>query len=687
MISLAWVAPVVAAQRLSELWLCRRNRLRLLSRGGREVRPDTYKVMVSLHVLFLASLSLESYPWRVPEDIRTWTCLAALAVVTALRYWAIASLGMYWNTRVVVVPGTRLVRAGPYRSLRHPNYLVIVLEFLLLPLLMRAPVTLVLFSLANLAVLRQRIRIEEAALEEIVRHRLLPWFLLPIGLLAGLGCAQKLPIEEGRMVIALPGAPVNVDPRVATDAYGEQILQMTHASLVSRDAAGEPLPDLAQRWESPDPLTYRFHLRPGLRFHDGRPLTSADVRYTFAWILDAANRSPHRGLYRHVAAIGTPDARTVVFRLSEPFAPFLSTMVRGIVPAESPARGYAPPVGAGPYRIDDLSPDGEAVLSAFDGYYGGSPPIRSVTVKFVPDSNVRFLELKMGSVNFTLNGVDPDLLPAASLSGRLVVEEGPGGNVTYLGFHLRDRALSDARVRRAIALAIDRETIVRTIWKGRADLVSSILPPGSWAHDPDLPAAPYDPARAGRLLDDAGFPDPDGDGPLPRLRLTYKTSQNEVRRRVATVIQEQLRQVGIAVEIQSLEWGTFFSDIKKGNFQIYSLTWVGISDPDIFHHAFHSRSGPPDGANRGGYSDVEVDRLTESARLEPSREKRRAMYRRVQRILARDLPVFPMWAGRNLLVRDRRLTGFRLTPDESYAPVRAMRIVPDPVAPSTGGPR
>ncbi|TFH32778.1 MAG: hypothetical protein E4G97_01950, partial [Deltaproteobacteria bacterium] len=114
-------------------------------------------------------------------------------------------------------------------------------------------------------------------------------------------CAQKLPIDEGRMVIALPGAPVNVDPRVATDAYGEQILQMTHASLVGRDAAGEPLPDLAQRWESPDPLTYLFHLRPGLRFHDGRPLTSADVRYTFTWILESANRSPHRGLYRHVA--------------------------------------------------------------------------------------------------------------------------------------------------------------------------------------------------------------------------------------------------------------------------------------------------------------------------------------------------------------------------------------------------
>jgi methyltransferase len=167
MVSLAWLAPLVAAQRLGELWLCRRNRGRLLARGGREVRPDTYKTMVALHVLFLASLSLESYPWRVPPDTRTWACLGALAAVTALRYWVIASLGEYWNTRVVVVPGARLVRTGPYRFLRHPNYLVIALEFLLLPLLMRAPATLVLFSLANLAVLRQRIRIEETALAEI----------------------------------------------------------------------------------------------------------------------------------------------------------------------------------------------------------------------------------------------------------------------------------------------------------------------------------------------------------------------------------------------------------------------------------------------------------------------------------------------------------------------------------------
>jgi len=163
-ISVAWVAPAVALQRLGELWWCRRNRRRLLARGGREIRHDTYPAMAALHVLFLASLAVESYPWQVPADTRTWGCLAALAAVTAFRYWAIASLGEYWTTRVVVVPGTTLVRSGPYRFLRHPNYLAIVLEFLLIPFLMRAPGTLVLFTLANFIALRQRIRIEEEAI-------------------------------------------------------------------------------------------------------------------------------------------------------------------------------------------------------------------------------------------------------------------------------------------------------------------------------------------------------------------------------------------------------------------------------------------------------------------------------------------------------------------------------------------
>jgi len=510
-----------------------------------------------------------------------------------------------------------------------------------------------------------------------VGHR--PLFLcLPFALAAAFlsCCTPRLPVDEGTLVIALPGAPSSIDPRLATDAYGTQILQMTHASLIRMDAAGNPVPDLAEHWEERSPTEIVFRLREGIRFHDGRVLSSADVRYTFAWILDPANRSPHRATYEMIQSIATPDPRTVIFRLTEPFAPFLAGMVRGIVPAGSPPAGYSPSIGAGPYRVDDFQQDAAISLSRFPGYYGSAPGIDRVIVKFLPDDNVRFLELKKGSVNFVLNGVDPHLLPTVLENEHLVMEEAPGSNASYLGFNLRDPVLSDVRVRRAIAFAIDREAILRTLWEGHADPADSILAPGFWAHADGIPPVRHDPSEAGRLLDSAGYRDPDGDGPRPRFRLTYKTSQNELRRQIAAVIQEQLRQVGIALEIRSFEWGTFFSDIRKGNFQLYSLTWVGIQDPDIYYYAFHSGQVPPQGANRGGYRNPELDRLVEKGRREPSRRKRKEIYRKVQVLLARDLPVFPLWINRNILVRDRRFSGFVITPDEDYTSVKAMSLSP-----------
>jgi peptide/nickel transport system substrate-binding protein len=488
------------------------------------------------------------------------------------------------------------------------------------------------------------------------------------------GCSAKLPVDEGTLVIALPGSPVSIDPRLATDAYGEQILQMTHASLVRRDAAGNTVPDLAASWEEKSRTEIVFRLRAGARFHDGRPVSSADIRYTFEWILDPKNLSPHRSIYGVISRIETPDPQTVIFHLKEPFAPFIVGMTRGIVPAGTGARGYDPVPGAGAYKVDDFRMDEAISLSRHESYYGGPPAIAKVAVKFQSDSNVRFLELKKGSVNFVLNGIDPDLLPAAMKTPGLAIEEAEGSNVSYLGFNLRDPVLSDIRVRRAIAMAIDRETIVRTIWKGHADLADSILARGFWAHAEGLPRIRHDPAEAMRLLDAAGLSDPDGAGPKTRFSLSYKTSQNELRRRIAAVIQEQLRLIGISVEVQSLEWGSFFSDIKKGNFQLYSLTWVGIADPDIFHYAFHSSQVPPEGANRGRYANPEIDGLLAAGRRESSREKRKAIYRKVQEILSRDLPVFPLWVNRNILIRDGRLSGFVMRPDEDYSSVKDMRI-------------
>ncbi|MGE5844211.1 MAG: isoprenylcysteine carboxyl methyltransferase family protein [Syntrophaceae bacterium] len=168
--SFAWVLPVIVLQRLFELFLSRRHKQLLDAKGGREYHAETFAVMAGLHALFVVSLAVESYPWRFPLDAFTWGCLCVLALVTLGRYWVIASLGENWNVRIVLVPGAPVTRKGPYRLMRHPNYLIIVLEFLFFPLLMRAPVTLAVFSLANLFVLRERIRVEEKVLRELTDY-------------------------------------------------------------------------------------------------------------------------------------------------------------------------------------------------------------------------------------------------------------------------------------------------------------------------------------------------------------------------------------------------------------------------------------------------------------------------------------------------------------------------------------
>jgi methyltransferase len=168
--SFAWVFAVVALQRLFELVISRRNRRVLEALGGRELYPESFRGVAALHGLFFAALLAESYPWRVPLDALTVTCLVALMLLSAVRYWCMASLGRHWNVRIVVVPGGPVKRSGPYRHVRHPNYLAVALEIIFLPLLLRAPVTLVVFSLANLAVLRRRIRLEEKALRELTDY-------------------------------------------------------------------------------------------------------------------------------------------------------------------------------------------------------------------------------------------------------------------------------------------------------------------------------------------------------------------------------------------------------------------------------------------------------------------------------------------------------------------------------------
>jgi peptide/nickel transport system substrate-binding protein len=319
-------------------------------------------------------------------------------------------------------------------------------------------------------------------------------------------------------------------------------------------------------------------------------------------------------------------------------------------------------VGSGPYRLRDFVPDDHVTLDAFADYYQGRPANDALVFKVVPDDTMRGLELRKGSVDLVVNDLGPDLVHGLQAAGRLQVVTAPGTDYAYIGVNLRDPVLADRRVRRAIAFAIDRHAIVTYLRRALAAPALGIVPSVSWAYAPDAEPLAFDPARARALLDEAGYPDPDADGPLPRLRLSLKTSTNEAYRLQAAVLQQQLAEVGIALDLRSYELATLFADVMRGNVQLYTLQFVGVTDPDMLRRVFHSTQTPPGGLNRGHSDNAEVDRLIEAATTALDETDRRRFDQEAQRLIAADAPLISLWVKTNVAVAQPGLSGLSLTP-------------------------
>ncbi|MCI0355722.1 MAG: ABC transporter substrate-binding protein [Acidobacteria bacterium] len=476
------------------------------------------------------------------------------------------------------------------------------------------------------------------------------------------------------MIIESP--PANLDLRIGTDAQSERIGELIFDSLLRRDAHYRLQPHLAERWEVPDPLTYVFHLRRGVKFHDGRPLRARDVKWTFDSLLEGAVRSPKASTFRFVERIDTPDDWTVIFRLKEPYATLpwnLSGGAIGIVPSGSKVEAKEKPIGSGPFRFVSLAQDREVIIERNDEYWGEKPKLRRVRFAVVPDTTTRVLELRKRSADLVINALTADMVEDIRREGRLMVVQAPGSIYSYLALNLNDPILKDGDVRRALAYAIDRRPVLHYLWRDQARPAASLLPPEHWAYDAGVATYDYDPERARRLLDESGYPMRDG----VRFHLTMKTSTEETTRLLAAVLQQQLREVGIALDIRSYEFATFYSDVVRGAFQLYSLRWIGGNeDPDIFEHVFHSASIPPKRANRGHYRNPRVDELIDQARREVDTDKRRTLYAEVQRLIAEDLPYIHLWYLDNVVVHSPRVRGIRVSPSGNYEFLRTAELAP-----------
>lgn len=414
------------------------------------------------------------------------------------------------------------------------------------------------------------------------------------------------------------------------------------------------MPALAN-WQQVGEQHFRFSINTS-EFHDGTALKAADVKATYDSILDPATVSPHRAGFNMIERIAVLDDQTVDFYLNKVDPLFPGRLVMGILPATLIEAQHAfnqSPMGSGPFQFIRWPDERSLLLKRLkDGQL-----LEFIEVK---NPTVRALKLLRGEIDMLQNDLPSELVSHLADQKEIQLSKAAGSNFTYLGFNLQDVDSGNLKLRQAIAHAIDRDAIIHYVMGEAATPASALLPPDHWAGNAMLKRYPYDPARARVLLKEAGYIG----GKRPQL--VYKTSSDPFRIRLATVIQQQLGEVGIDVDLRSYDWGTFYGDIKAGRFQMFSLSWVGIKTPDIFRWVFHSDSVPPNGANRGRFFNDEADRLLDAAEAETTLAQQAKHYQALQAHLLHELPYVPLWYEDHVFAARTGLSGYTIARDGNY---------------------
>lgn len=405
-------------------------------------------------------------------------------------------------------------------------------------------------------------------------------------------CNKQEADQRQDIRFAVAQAPINLDPRYATDAASARVNRLIYRSLVGFDSSSKPMADLAT-WQVMRPTQYRFHLgKTGRTFHDGTSLSAKDVKATYESLM-ALKDSPLSGEFANISRIQILDDNTLDFYLKAADNDFPAKLIIGILPASqiSEGRDFSHhPLGTGPLAF--VSWTNTLQLKRVTDS-------QKITLLEVKDPTVRILKLMRREVDILQGDLPPELVRYLKTQPNINVTESNGANFSYLGFNLKDKVLANLKVRQAIAHAINRPEIIKQALVGGTREAGAILPPEHWAGNANLASYEYNPALSIKLLKEAGVQ-------LP-LHLVYKTSTDAQRVRLATIMQAQMAEAGIVLEIKSLDWGTFFEDVKQGHFQLFGLTWVGINTPDIYAKAFGSDNAPPKGFNRGRFSDAALD--------------------------------------------------------------------------------
>ncbi len=493
--------------------------------------------------------------------------------------------------------------------------------------------------------------------------------------LVALGQAAMAQTPPGVLIVGQIAEPKSLDPQAVTAANDFRILVNLYDGLVRfKDGTLEVEPALAESWDiSEDGTSYTFHLRDGIGFHDGTPVDAEAVKFTFERMLKEDHPYYNTGpfplafFFSSIDSVEAVDPVTVRFTLSEPYAPFLTNLATptGAIVSPAAVAQYGAefgrnPVGTGAFKFAEWRSNEAVVAEANPDYWDGAPPLQAVVFRPITDANTRTAEMLAGGIDVMVE-VPPVSLSQFQSGFRIVEAAGP--HVWFLILNLKDGPFTDPKVRQAVTYAVNKEAIANDILEGTATVAAGPIPAAfGWAYNPDVHPYPYDPEKARALLAEAGV------APGTKLKFLVTEGGSGMLDPVpmATAIQADLAAVGLEAEIQTYEWNTFLGEVNpglEGKADMAEMAWM-TSDPDTLPFLTLRTEAWPDkgGFNSGYYSNPDVDRLLETARVSTDPDQRAAAYRQVQQIVHDDAPWLFVANWKQNAVTSDRVENFALQP-------------------------
>jgi len=512
--------------------------------------------------------------------------------------------------------------------------------------------------------------------------------LVPLGACGRTETAAEPATAEGgpaygdTLVEASIGDISGLIPNITSDSASHEIGNLIYSNLVRTDKELRLEGELAERWEiSKDEMTITFHLRKGVKWHDGEEVTAEDVDFTYRYMVDPKTPTAYGEAFLQIRQAEVVDRYTFRVTYEKPYSPALLSWGIWILPRHilEPAwkegvdlrttQQNRHPIGSGPYMFREWKTGEKVVLEANPAYFEGRPYLKRVVYRIIPDQSTIFLELK--AKNIDLAGLTPiqyrrqtDYPAFRKAFDRYRYL---ANGYAYLGFNLLDPRFQDKRVRQAVAYAIDRQEIIDGVLLGLGRPAVGTYKPGTWWYKEGVKSYPFDPERAKALLAEVGWKDTDGDGILDRdgtpFGFTIRTNQgNLVRQQTAEIIQRRLRAVGIDVKIHGVEWAAFINTfVKKKDFEAIILGWGLGLDPDQYD-IWHSSKTGPDELNHYSYKNARVDALLEAGRRTFAEDKRKAIYGELQDVMAEEQPVVFLYVPEALPVVSGRVRGIQPAP-------------------------